>query len=523
MLFNSYIFIFAFLPITLAGWYILNKLNKCKLSLAFLTGMSLWFYGYFNISYLWIIVLSMLGNYAISAILGHFERMNPTEEESETATCKKNNENAGIPAKIRIIRRISMVAGVILNLGILFYYKYFDFFIENINALFGSSFNLRNILLPLGISFFTFQQLSYIIDRAWGKADHYSFLDYAAFVTFFPQLVAGPIVLHTELVPQFHNYHKKSFDADMFYDGIVSFVIGLSKKVLLADTLAVIANYGFDNARLLDTFSTICILIAYSLELYFDFSGYSDMAIGLGYMFGIKLPVNFNSPYKSRSLKELWGRWHITLTRFMTTYLYIPLGGNRKGRVRTLINIFIVFLFSGLWHGSAWTYVVWGALTGIIVVWDNLGIIGFNPNEKHPARIILPGWLGVIFTNIAFTGLLIPFRSDNLTTAAELLKNFTKGWTGNFPKMVDATVKFPETYVLDQIFTKIAPQYLTITHIIYIVLLLALGIFIMTRKNVAEIVESYRGRRFLNIFVVLLLVYCIISFSQVSTFIYFNF
>lgn len=523
MLFNSYIFVLVFLPITLAGWYTLNKIKKCKLALAFLTIMSLWFYGYFNINYLFIIVGSILGNYVLSGFLAHFELKELRTLETLEATCKKNGQNDSVPAKIRTIRRIVMVAGVILNLGILFYYKYFDFFIENVNAIFKVDFNLRNILLPLGISFFTFQQLSYIIDRGLGRAEHYRFLDYAAFVTFFPQLVAGPIVLHTELVPQFSRSYDKQFDGRMFYDGIISFVLGLSKKVLLADSLAVIANYGFDNALYLDTFSTICVLAAYSLELYFDFSGYSDMAIGLGYMFGITLPVNFNSPYKSYSLKNLWSRWHITLTRFMTTYVYIPLGGNRKGRIRTLVNVFIVFLLSGLWHGAAWTYIVWGALTGIIVVWDNLGIIGFSSEEKHPARIVLPKWLGVIFTNIAFTMLLIPFRSPDLATAMQLCRNFIKGWTGNLLKLADATIDYSEIYVVDLLIRKGAPQYLTIAHVIIMLLLVALGVFVVTRKNVAEIIKEYGKSKILAAFIAVLLVYCIVSFSQVGTFIYFNF
>lgn len=523
MLFNSYIFVLVFLPITLAGWYALNKIKKCKLALAFLTGMSLWFYGYFNKNYLLIIVLSMVGNYVISGFLALFEKDGQTDFDRNKSTCKKNEQNDSIPAKIRTIRLISMIAGVILNLGILFYYKYFDFFIENLNTLLKTDFNLRHILLPLGISFFTFQQLSYIIDRGLGRAQHYNFLEYAAFVTFFPQLVAGPIVLHTELVPQFKEVGQKSFDDRMFYNGLVSFVLGLSKKVLLADTFAVIANYGFDNALYLDTFSTICVMIAYSLELYFDFSGYSDMAIGLGYMFGITLPVNFNSPYKSYSLKNLWSRWHITLTRFMTTYVYIPLGGNRKGRVRTLINVFVVFLLSGLWHGAAWTYIVWGALTGIIVVWDNLGIIGFNPDEKKPAKIILPKWLGVAFTNFAFTMLLIPFRSPNLATAGQMCRNFLKGWTGNLFKLADATIDYSEIYILDLIVRKGAPAYLTITHVFVMLLLLVIGIFVITRKNVAQIVETAENRRGLAVFTAVLLVYCIVSFSQVGTFIYFNF
>lgn len=517
MLFNSYIFIFVFLPVTLAGWYALNRIHRDRLSLVFLTGMSLWFYAYFNISYLALIVVSILGNYAISAYLHHEELC------QGKGTLSSATDTVTSDTRLVFARRLTIILGILLNLGILFYFKYFDFFIENINAIFKADFTLRNILLPLGISFFTFQQLSYIIDRGWGKAEHYGFLEYAAFVTFFPQLIAGPIVLHTELVPQFLDKNKKSFNADNFYDGVVSFVLGLGKKVLLADTLARIANYGFDNALFLDTPAVITMLIAYSLELYFDFSGYSDMAIGLGLMFNITLPVNFNSPYKSYSLKNLWSRWHITLTRFMTTYVYIPLGGNKKGRIRTLVNVFIVFLLSGLWHGAAWTYVVWGACTGIIVVWDNLGIIGFSHDEKHPAKIILPKWLGVVFTNLAFTALLIPFRSPDLKTAGRIFKDFTIGVTGNLNVLAAKTMEIPESYLIKQVILRIAPDKMTITYVILMFLLIAIGVFAMTRRNVAEIIRTYRGRTWLNAAIVLILVYSVISFSQVSTFIYFNF
>lgn len=503
MLFNSYIFIFIFLPVTLAGWFILNKFNRDRLALAFLTGMSLWFYAYFNVKYIAIIIFSILGNYAISLCLNYIET-------------KHMN-------RLPIARRVTVILGVILNLGILFYYKYFDFFIENINAVFKSDFNLKNILLPLGISFFTFQQLSYIVDRGWGKAVHYDFLEYSAFVTFFPQLIAGPIVLHTELIPQFADRNKRIFNADNFYDGVVSFTLGLGKKVLLADTLARIANYGFDNALFLDTPAVITIMIAYSLELYFDFSGYSDMAIGLGLMFNIELPVNFNSPYKAYSLKNLWSRWHITLTRFMTTYVYIPLGGNKKGKIRTMVNVFIVFLFSGLWHGAAWTYVVWGALTGLIVVWDNLGIIGFSSEDKHSARIILPKWLGIIFTNLAFTGLLIPFRSPDLVTAGQICRDFTVGVTGNLYKLAQNTMDIPEIYLIKQILQRTAPDKMSIACVIIMFVIIAIGVFICTRNNVAEIRNRYRGKTLLNIAITLILVYSIVSFSQVSTFIYFNF
>jgi D-alanyl-lipoteichoic acid acyltransferase DltB (MBOAT superfamily) len=495
MLFNSYIFIFLFLPIVLIGWYGLNRTDHHKTALVFLTGMSLWFYGYFNAAYLILIVVSILGNYAISAVLSLLE----TRHSSDVTT----------PG---IRRGIFLALGLILNLGLLFYFKYYDFFIENINIIFRTDFNLKHILLPLGISFFTFQQLSFIIDRSLGRADHYGLIEYAAFVTFFPQLIAGPIVLHSELVPQFKETAEKGFDAGAFYDGVISFVLGLSKKVLLADTLAIIVNYGFDTSMYLDTFSAIAVMTAYFLELYFDFSGYSDMAIGLGLMFGIRLPVNFNSPYKASSLKELWNRWHMTLTRFMTTYVYIPLGGSRKGKIRTLINVFIVFILSGLWHGAAWTYVVWGICTGLIVVWDNLEIVR------------LPKKIGVFITDITFTLLLIPFRSTSLMQAKEIFVDLLGGWRGNLPKMSGTLVqRIPEFYLIRQFFERAFPMHVDLFNTLCILFIIVMGIFVITRKNVAQIIETYRDRSFLRVVVVALFVYCVISFSQVSTFIYFNF
>lgn len=483
MLFNSYIFIFLFLPLSLLGWYGLNRIGAYKAAGLYLTAMSLWFYGYFNISYLILMVVSIGGNYLISLLMD----------------------------KKVIKGRIALAMGLLLNLGLLFYFKYYDFFISNINAVFKTGFNLKNILLPLGISFFTFQQLSYIIDRYKGKAVHYSFIEYAAFVTFFPQLVAGPIVLHSEFVPQFDDVAKRRFNPEMFYEGLISFVIGLSKKVLLADTLAVIVNKGFDNYLLLDTFSTVIVMAAYFLELYFDFSGYSDMAIGMGLMFGIKLPVNFNSPYKSASLKELWTRWHMTLTRFMTTYVYIPLGGSRKGKARTYLNVFIVFVLSGLWHGAAWTYVVWGVFTGIIVIWDNLGLI--KPGRR----------LGVLMTDITFTLLLIPFRSPDLGVAAAMFRNLIKGWTGNVLRLATDTMNMPELYVPLQITERLLPGKEPVVNVILMLVLIGIGMIVIAGQNAQYIRQNLASKKYTPPVLALLFIYSVISFSRVSTFIYFNF
>lgn len=498
MLFNSYIFIFIFLPAVLLGWYGLNKLKKFEAAKFFLAAMSLWFYGFFNTYYLAIIVLSILINYFISYIMTY--------------------------SRTRLTDRIGLVTGIGVNLGIIFYFKYYDFFIENINMLFRSDYNLKHILLPLGISFFTFQQLSFIIDRCMKKAGHYSFINYITFVTFFPQLIAGPIVLYKEMIPQFEDLRKRTFQMENFAKGISLFVLGLGKKVLLADVLALATNFGFEQTYFLDSPSTLFVILAYTFQIYFDFSGYSDMAMGLGYMFNIVLPVNFNSPYKACSVKELWQRWHMTLSRFFVTYVYIPLGGSKKGRLRTILNTMIIFSLSGLWHGANWTYVAWGTMQGLLVVWDNLGIVRLKgTGEKIPSRLHIPKWLGWVFTFSFFNLSLFFFRSESMTYAFQMFKNlFSFKNTGYIYKLA-AKMDIPEFYVFKQAINLFAPNMLEIAFVILFLIILAVSAFVLTRKNSLQIVESTDyGSRFCW-YITIIFIWSLISFSQVSTFIYFNF
>lgn len=498
MLFNSYIFIFLFLPIALLGWYILNRLKAYKAAKFFLAGMSLWFYGYFNIYYLAVIIVSILCNYLLSYLMKF--------------------------SHSKLSAKLGLLGGVLLNLGLLFYFKYFDFFIENINAVFHANFNLKHILLPLGISFFTFQQLSFIIDRCKGKAEHYSFVNYLTFVTFFPQLVAGPIVLYKEMMPQFEDLSRRKFNSDNFAKGIALFTLGLGKKVLLADVLALPVNYGFEQTAFLDTPSTLLVILAYTFEIYFDFSGYSDMAIGLGKMFNIDLPVNFNSPYKACSVKELWQRWHMTLSRFFIQYVYIPLGGSRKGKLRTIFNTFMVFFLSGLWHGANWTYIAWGTMQGILVIWDNLGIVGVKGSpEKTPSRFHIPRWLGWLFTFSFFNLSLFFFRSDSMANAFQMFKNiFAFKETGYLLK-ISAKLDIPEFYLIKQVINLSAPELLNYAYLALFVLLLVISAFVLTRKNTLQIVTDSPLNTKLCIWVSIIFVWSVISFSQVSTFIYFNF
>lgn len=497
MLFNSYVFIFIFLPITIFGWYLLNNMRLYKPAKAFLAGMSLFFYAYFNVAYLLIIVISILVNYLISLYLE-----------------KENHIN----------NRIIMLIGIMFNLGILFYYKYYDFFVSNINALFKTDWSMKNILLPLGISFFTFQQLSFVIDRCRATTRHYAFVDYVTFVTFFPQLVAGPIVMYDEMMPQFENTDKRRFDPENFYKGILLFSIGLGKKVLLADVMAGVANFGFTNMVFMDSISTFLCGLAYAFELYFDFSGYSDMAIGLGRMFNIELPVNFNSPYKATSIKDLWNRWHITLSRFFVRYVYIPLGGSRKGRTRTMVNLFIIFALSGLWHGAAWTYVIWGVMQGVIMIWDNLYLIGVKGvDKKGDPKIGIPKIVGQFFTFNYFLLTLFVFRSESMDGLVQAFKNlFGFRYTGYLPKLIVNT-DIPEVYMLKEIITMKMPEMMDAFNLIVFIFMLIVCIYIITRRNAIELVDNYYSQKKFGVYCLLIMAWSIVSFSQVSTFIYFNF
>ena len=305
MLFNSYVFILLFLPLCLTGYFGLNHFRRYFLALGFLLGMSLWFYGYFNPSYLLIIIVSIVLNYGITRLMG--------KTEGKTA------------------RRVELTAALLVNFGILFYFKYFDFFISNVNSLFASQIPLRHIVLPLGISFFTFQQVSYVIDAYRGQTGNYGFLQYAAYVAYFPQLIAGPIVTHDELIPQFLDENRKRFQWENFSPGLFLFTLGLAKKVLIADTFGKVADWGFGDIPGLGTVSAALVMLAYTFQIYFDFSGYCDMAMGLGKMMNFELPANFDKPYRALSISEFWKRWHKTLTRFFTRYLYIPPWRQSKG------------------------------------------------------------------------------------------------------------------------------------------------------------------------------------------------
>ena len=490
MLFNSYIFIFAFLPLALIGYFGLHKIKQSKIAKIYLCVMSLMFYAYFNLSYLGIIVSSIVINFLGSKLL-----------------IKVNNE---------LKKKLLCIFLVAINIGVLVYYKYFDFLILNVNAIFKTSFNLLNILLPLGISFFTFQQISFIIDSYKSKDGiKYKFWDYTLFVTFFPQLIARPIVSHDEIIPQFENKENYKINAENFSKGLMAFAFGLAKKVLIADLFGNLVNIGFSDVDSLNTLTAFITMFSYTIQIYFDFSGYCDMATGIALMFNIKLPMNFNSPYKAVTITEFWKRWHMTLTRFFTQYVYIPLGGNRKGKIRTYVNIFIVFLVSGIWHGANYTFIIWGILHGIGNIFTRIF------KSRIEKQNVVLNWL-ITFTFINITWVM--FRSN---TVSEAILFYKKLACFNFydmtmlERMVNVFNITELKFVYD-LLPNIQTFFITYKIPIQIFMLFAL-FAILEMKNTNERIECFKPNVRNVIVVSTLLVISIMSLSQISTFLYFNF
>ena len=397
MLFHSYIYIFSFLPIALAGFFFWGRARRARAAFAWLAGASLLFYAWWDWRYLTLLVGSILLNFLCGGRLYSARR-----------------------------RKALLVLGVSGNLAVLGWFKYYDFFVENLNFVLSTSWPQQQVVLPLAISFFTFQQITYLVDSSRGATRDYDFVHYALFVCFFPQLIAGPIVHHGEMMPQFDRPEVRRPNMDNIAMGLTLFVFGLAKKVLVADNIGAYADRVFGAAASGDAVGFTVAwsgVLAYSMQIYFDFSGYTDMALGAARMFNIDLPVNFDSPYKSGSVREFWRRWHITLGRFLREYVYIPLGGNRRGDFRTRLHLAAVLVLGGVWHGAAWTFVVWGALHGSAVIVNNLWQ-GWR--ERHwPDLPQRGGWpyaaASVLATFLFVSVTWIFFRAESFSSAWTLL------------------------------------------------------------------------------------------------------
>lgn len=391
MLFNSYLFMFAFLPVALAGYFALGRSSNLA-PVVWLALASLAFYAFSN----WQFVLLLLGSIAFNYGVGYL--------------LIERKLHAGLRFAVLTVG----VAGDLLLLGI---FKYAGFVALNLNAVFATGF-VVNILLPVGISFYTFTQIAFLVDAYRGNVARYALPHYALFVTYFPHLIAGPILHHRDMIPQFERAEAKRPDPHLILCGLIIFAIGLFKKTCLADGIQPLVAVAFGPNT--PTFDQAWIgALAYTFQLYFDFSGYSDMAIGISLMFGIFLPLNFNSPYKATSIIDFWRRWHMTLSQFLRDYLYIPLGGNRHGALLRYVNLGITMLLGGLWHGAAWTFVVWGALHGAYLcvnhAWNNFG------PKVAPRFAWLANLAGLVLTFLAVVVAWVFFRADSLTSALSVL------------------------------------------------------------------------------------------------------
>jgi alginate O-acetyltransferase complex protein AlgI len=487
MLFNSYPFIFGFFPLAFAGFFLIARYSHA-FAAGWLALVSLFFYGWWSIHAVPLILGSACVNYYFGKQLTPFD-----------------NPNART-------RKVYLCAALIANLALLGFFKYADFFIANANLALDvfheKQINALHVVLPIGISFYTFTQIAFLVDCWQGKVRERNFTHYLLFVTYFPHLIAGPVLHHSQMMPQFAKPETYRLNFDKLAIGITVFTIGLAKKLLIADPLGEHADALFSLVGAGSTpqfFASWFGVLAYTFQIYFDFSGYTDMAIGLSLFFGIRLPINFYSPYKATSIIDFWRRWHISLSTFLKDYLYIPLGGNRLGTFRRYVNLLVTMLLGGLWHGANWTFVLWGAVHGMLLAvnhaWRELagGEGDFGPLGKAVC------WLAT-FVSVCFAWVL--FRAKNIADA-ETIYSAMLGFKG-----IEVSILQGRPYVL---------------------LLACLAISILFR-NSTELFEldhgtdgaSMAGYTWLGIagwaiFVVLLFNACIYKIGTVSTFLYFQF
>ncbi|MEG1847322.1 MAG: MBOAT family O-acyltransferase [Lachnospiraceae bacterium] len=470
MIFNSFSFLFLFLPISLLLYYTVGRYDRTpdkRIQKGTLILLSLFFYSMASPAYLVILLCSVAFNYLCACYIHH---------------------------------KPILIVGIAGNLLLLAYFKYMDFFLDTINTVMQTDYALHHILLPLGISFFTFQQVAYLIDCYRTDSGALSFLDYVLSVTFFPKIAEGPMITPGEFV-----HRMQEHEGEPVYEnlnrGFYLLGIGLVKKVVLADFIARFPNAGFgmEHLSMIDAWITS---LGYTLQLYFDFSGYCDMAVGISLMFGFHLPFNFNSPYKACNIQDFWKRWHITLSAFLTKYVYIPLGGSRKGTVRTYVNIFLVFLISGFWHGAGWTFVLWGALHGISSIVYRMW---------HTAGKKMPAFCGWFLTLNCVNLFWVFFRADSLTQAWQVIRSMFALQT--LPRLLS-----------NEYFTAI--KSLTPQHNKIAMGLFAVGLLItLCSKNSMERLQEWKPRLLTMATMLLFLilgVLCIASQMSTSS-LYFNF
>lgn len=487
MSFSYFEYSFLFLPAVIVVYFLLSGRGHLALARAWLLLCSLLFYVYLSPLYLPLLLLSIAVNFALGKAV-----------------------TPGASPRTPLSRKAMAGIGIVFNVGLLGYFKYSDFFIQNFNSLFGKNLELLKILAPLGISYYTFLQVAFLVDSYRGKVRENGLLPYALFVAFFPKIIQGPIALQSEIVPQLNDPGRARFDPGNFARGLLFFSLGLVKKLAIADNLAVWANQGYDHAAALTLFEAWFTMLAFCFQLYFDFSGYTDMAIGAGLMLNIRIPDNFNSPYKSLSMQDLWRRWHITLGRFLRDYVYIPLGGNRVGPIRTYANIMVTFLIGGFWHGAAWTFILWGAMNGLGLVvhrfWNRLGL----RMGRFPAWLIT-----FLYWNIT----VVMWRATSYRDAVKVYRGIL-GLDGVI--LPGSLKKLP---LLSKTGVAFGPWLANLGHKQehYIYLIAASAALCFFFKNSQELAEKLKPTVAWSLFVALLLGIGIVHMTRVSEFIYANF
>lgn len=479
MIFQSYIFLFVFFPVLFIIYYILIKKRKRNWADIFLSAMSILFYAYGNVKLVYFLVFEVILNYCIYRFI--------------SISTKKDKHN---------LKKTFLFIGVLLNLFILFYYKYYNFFIENWNGIFKTQHSFKTLIVPLGISFITFQQIAFLVDTYRGEVEKCNLLEYIIFVTFFPHISAGPIITQDQFLPVLRNEEREQINWEKIDRGFFLFAFGLGKKILLADVFGLAVDWGYGNISSLNTASMFLVTVFYSFQIYFDFSGYSDMAIGISWMLNLDLPVNFDSPYQACSVTEFWKRWHISLTRFLTKYIYIPLGGSRKGKTRTWFNTLLVFLCSGIWHGASWMFVLWGAIHGIAMV-----VTKEVRNHNFRVSRRLSRILTLLFVNFTW----IIFRTPGFNELREIFDAFLRGG-------IQINKGLFQFFGLTS-----NSRYALICGIVLVLLTVIVLLVLVFMPNAKQIAEKMKFKTVYGIAAIGVIVLCILRFSSVSMFVYFNF
>ena len=471
MLFNSSEFIFYFLPLTVLVYWVLVRKQQIEWAFAVLVLASWFFYAWWNPPYLVLLIASIVFNYFVGRSIAY---------------------NASIRNSASSKRLLCF--GIVANLGLLGYFKYWNFFITGLGELSGNSFEIEQIILPLAISFFTFQQIAYLVDTYRQETEEHNFLHYCLFVSFFPQLIAGPIVHHRNMLPQFRRISSRDDWPRNIVVGSTIFCLGLVKKVVIADSISPYSQLLFDSRSLEGSVTFIeawAGALSFSFQIYFDFSGYSDMAVGLARMFGILLPINFLSPYKSRSIVEFWRTWHISLSTFLRDYLYIFLGGNRRGTLRRHINLMSTMLLGGLWHGAGFVFIVWGGVHGFYLIVNHIWRVVVRDRFAE-SRVF--GFLSTVLTYLCVVCAWVFFRSDSMSDASAILSSMFD--IGNLVLPVHY-FSYLERFGLFDLYVSIGGSFGALSYFgghFQVLWLLSLSLVVWLAPNVNQWVENYEER-----------------------------